>query len=87
MKVLFLFIVILALYSSAETLRVHNKKVFKNNLKDIPPFKTYYLDQFLDHFNTLDTRSFKQRYLVNGIIFVLYFFLISYINKVIFQSI
>ena len=30
------------------------------------PYKTYYFDQYLDHFNIKDTRTFKARYLVTS---------------------
>lgn len=33
---------------------------------DIPPWKTFYYTQMLDHFNLKDDRTFQQRYLVNG---------------------
>lgn len=33
---------------------------------DSPAWKTFYIDQYLDHFNHNDDRTFKERYLVNG---------------------
>lgn len=32
---------------------------------DSPAWKTFYIDQYLDHFNHNDDRTFKERYLVN----------------------
>jgi len=66
MKSAYLLVVLLAVCAvSIECLRVHNKA--KNNgVKDSPPFKTFYVNQFLDHFNLKDDRTFQQRYLVNG---------------------
>jgi hypothetical protein len=66
MKSGILFIVLLAACAvSVESLRVHNK-ANKNGIKDSPPFKTFHVTQFLDHFNLKDDRTFQQRYLVNG---------------------
>jgi hypothetical protein len=49
-------------------LRVHKKLNDKNKIKSksIPPFKTFYMEQYLDHFNFKDDRTFQMRYLVNG---------------------
>ena len=30
------------------------------------PYKTYYYEQYVDHFNYLNTQTFAQRYLIAG---------------------
>lgn len=52
----------------ANSLRVHNKNPpppQTSTTSTIPAFKTFYIDQQLDHFNFRDARTFKQRYLLN----------------------
>jgi hypothetical protein len=61
-----LFLVVL-LVIGVDSLRLHKKPSFKHKSSSIPPFKTFYKTQFLDHFNLRDDRTFQQRYLVNGI--------------------
>ena len=55
---------VLLLLANTEALRIHNKRPSKE-VKDIPPFQTFYFDQVVDHYNLKDDRTFKQRYLVN----------------------
>lgn len=63
--------------SSLEALKLHKKTT---NFNDVPKFKTLYIDQYLDHFNKRDDRTYKQRYLINGnkkcLLFNFYFNLI-----------
>jgi hypothetical protein len=67
---IFYFVTILLIVNQCQSLRVHNKKGIKNQPTDpIPPFKTFYTTQFLDHFNFRDSRTFQQRYLLNGLYF------------------
>jgi len=42
-----------------------HKKASLKQKSSIPPFKTFYTTQYLDHFNLRDDRTFQQRYLVN----------------------
>lgn len=67
---LFLCCLIVFLASNVNCLRKSNpKSSLKQSNKDFgdsPAWKTFYLDQFLDHFNHKDDRTFKQRYLING---------------------
>ncbi len=70
MRAFLIVVSLFALYSSISGLRVHNsgKHVKKDeNVKSvIPPFKTFYMEQYLDHFNLKDDRTFQMRYLLNG---------------------
>lgn len=63
-------VVVILLISSLQGLKLHKKNTKFN---DVPKFKTLYMDQYLDHFNKRDDRTYKQRYLINGIknIFIL----------------
>lgn len=63
-----LSLAILCLISNIDVdcLRMHKKASLKQK-SSIPPFKTFYTTQYLDHFNLRDDRTFQQRYLVNGI--------------------
>jgi hypothetical protein len=71
MRSIFIVLSLFALYSTAASLRVHNfgkhapGTALPNSV--IPPFKTAYIEQFLDHFNLKDDRTFQQRFLYNGI--------------------
>lgn len=33
---------------------------------EFTPWETFYIDQYVDHFNFRDNRTFKQRYLISG---------------------
>ncbi len=47
----------------------------------IPAYKTLYMTQKLDHFNFQDSRTFQQRYLLNGNLTIDYFyFLVQFIQ-------
>ena len=50
----------------AECLRAHGPVKKAASSSSIPPWKTFYYTQQLDHFNFNDDRTFQQRYLVNG---------------------
>ena len=66
----FILVILLAFEnSSVESLRTHNFKKLNRPTSPIPPFKTFYLTQNIDHFNFKDERTFQQRYLLNGYIF------------------
>lgn len=72
-------VVVLAVSSFVEGLRIHTTRKADNIKTTIPKPKTFYFEQNLDHFTFNDDRTFKQRYLVNGnTLVVLYFnYLIS----------
>ena len=67
MRSVFIALSLLAVYSSVNGLRVHNfgKHGTQMPKSTIPPFKTFYIEQNLDHFNHRDDRTFEQRYLLN----------------------
>jgi hypothetical protein len=54
--------------SSISCLRIHNlnRKYIQLNEDSTPTYETFYIDQYVDHFNFNDNRTFKQRYLLNG---------------------
>lgn len=56
-------LIFIALTSSLKALKLHKAST---NFNDVPKFKTMYMDQYLDHFNKRDDRTYKQRYLING---------------------
>ncbi|RNA18807.1 dipeptidyl peptidase 2-like [Brachionus plicatilis] len=55
-------LLVVLLTSSLEGLKLHKKRT---NFENVPKFKTLYTDQYLDHFNKRDDRTYKQRFLVN----------------------
>jgi dipeptidyl-peptidase II len=64
LPIIWLFLVALWVVD-VDCLRLHKKPSSNQKSTSIPPFKTFYMTQFLDHFNLRDDRTFQQRYLVN----------------------
>ena len=58
-------LLVLCALSLVSSLRVHNNRRLPVTDTPIPPFKTAYIEQQLDHFNFRDDRTFQQRYLLN----------------------
>ena len=71
-KILVLASLLIALLNPTESLRIHNQRKPVQNARAIPPFKTFWMTQQLDHFNFRDDRTFQHRYLINGRIFKKY---------------
>jgi hypothetical protein len=67
LPIIWLFLAALCCALTIDCLRLHKKPSSNQKSTSIPPFKTFYMTQFLDHFNLRDDRTFQQRYLVNGI--------------------
>ncbi len=64
-KLLCSLLAVLCVLNVVNSLRAHNKKHPKLTDTPVPPFKTGYIEQQLDHFNFRDDRTFQQRYLLN----------------------
>lgn len=64
-KILVLASLLIALLNPTESLRIHNQRKPVQNARAIPPFKTFWMTQQLDHFNFRDDRTFQHRYLIN----------------------
>ena len=71
MKLLLAIALLVLVQYQTDGLRIHNKNFKGTAPKSVLPFKTQYITQFLDHFNSRDDRTFQQRYLINGKIRIL----------------
>lgn len=76
----------LAFIHVASSLRIHNK-IKSTGFEKIAPFKTKFIEQQVDHFNFRDDRTFKERYLINGLplLFKLYLFL-QFLQSFLFKT-
>lgn len=57
---------LVVVFCNVTSLKIPGKSIEK--ISNVPEYKTLYLNQFIDHFNHKDDRTFEQRYLLNGII-------------------
>ncbi len=72
-RVVVLAICLLAVcLSSVSALRIHGaRSQSKPRAESIPTPKTFFIEQFVDHFNSRDDRTYWERVLISGKTFII----------------